>query len=161
MDQLPLNIPSQAALIMKNQAQFHPVKYLSELLNKAIDQGLQVFEQTTAIDVEFNKNPAIITKENHRISCDYVIQATHYPFYDGQGFYPVRMYPERSYILGIQTPEQYPGGMYMNIESPTRSIRRVRLADDELWLIVGENHKTGQGKSTIEHYEALQDFAMA
>lgn len=158
---MPLDIPHKAALIMKNQAQFHPVKYLHQLLEVAIRKGVQVFEDTTAIDIEYNKRPAIVTKENHRIVCDKVIQATHYPFHDGQGFYPVRMYPERSYILGVKTSKNYPGGIYINIESPTRSLRKVTLEDEDLWLIVGENHKTGQGKPTIEHYYALEDFARA
>src|SRR5699024_12641047 len=121
---------------------------------------LEIYEHTTATDIEYNKHPTIVTRDEHRINCNYVIQASHYPFYDGQGFYPTRMYPERSYIIGVKTPETFPGGMYINAESPNRSIRKVTIDNEDLWLIVGENHKTGQGKSTIKHYHALQDFAM-
>ncbi|GGB60652.1 FAD-dependent oxidoreductase [Virgibacillus dakarensis] len=156
---IPLTLPIKSALIMKDQAQFHPLKYLKVLVEQAVKNGAEIYENTTAVDVEYTKHPAIITRDEHRIKCRYVIEASHYPFYDGQGFYPTRMYPERSYIIAVKTPKQFPGGMYINAESPTRSVRGATVNGEDLWLIVGENHKTGQGKSTMDHYKALQDYA--
>ncbi|TFJ93872.1 FAD-dependent oxidoreductase [Lentibacillus salicampi] len=156
---MPLEIPVNSVLKMNNQAQFHPLKYLKVLVDEAVNNGLEIYEQTTATDIEYSKHPTIVTRDEHRINCNYVIQATHYPFYDGQGFYPVRMYPERSYIIAVKTPENFPGGMYINAESPTRSIRSANMNGEDLWLIGGENHKTGQGRSTMDHYEALHQFA--
>src|SRR5699024_8015729 len=137
----------------------HPLKFLKVLVDEAVNNGLEIYEHTTATDIEYNKHPTIVTRDEHRINCNYVIQASHYPFYDGQGFYPTRMYPERAYIIAVKTPEQFPGGMYINAESPSRSVRLANMDGEDLWLIVGENHKTGQGKSTMKHYEALQQFA--
>ena len=37
---------------MKNQAQFHPLLYLKTLLEKFVEMGGKVYEQTTAMDVE-------------------------------------------------------------------------------------------------------------
>lgn len=159
INSMPLDIPVKSVLKMKNQAQFHPLKYLKVLVDEAVNNGLQIYGNTTAVDIEYNKHPTIITRDECRINCNYVIQASHYPFYDGQGFYPTRMYPERAYIIAVKTPEKFPGGMYINAESPSRSIRSVNMDGEDLWLIVGENHKTGQGKSTMKHYEALQDYA--
>ncbi|MGY0691710.1 FAD-dependent oxidoreductase [Virgibacillus sp. FSP13] len=158
-DNIPLNIPIKSALIMKDQAQFHPLKYLKVLVEEAKKNGVEIYEQTTAVDVEYNKHPAIVTRDGHRVTCRYVIEASHYPFYDGQGFYPTRMYPERAYVIAIKAPQKFPGGMYINAESPTRSVRNVNVNGEDLWLIVGENHKTGQGKSTMDHYQALADYA--
>lgn len=158
-DTMPLNIPIKSALVMKDQAQFHPLKYLKVLLEEAVKNGVEVYENTTAVDVEYNKHPAIITRNGERIVCRYVIEASHYPFYDGQGFYPTRMYPERAYVIAVRTPQKFPGGMYINAESPTRSVRTIHVDGEDLWLIVGENHKTGQGKSTMDHYQALQEYA--
>src|SRR5699024_6802021 len=145
---------------MKNKAQFHPLKYLKALTEEAVKNGLTLYENTTAVDVEYNKHPTIITRDEHRLTCRYVIEASHFPFYDGQGFYMTRMYPERAYIIAAKTSKTYPGGMYINAESPSRSVRKTITANGEdLWLVVGENHKTGQGESTINHYKALQVFA--
>jgi len=159
IDKLPLDLRIKAALTMEDQANFHPLKYLQVLVKECVKNGVAIFEQTTAIDVEYNKRPAIITKEGNRIICGHVIIASHYPFYDGQGFYPTRMYAERSYAIGVKTNKSYPGGMYINVESPVRSIRSTPYNGKELWLIVGENHKTGQGKETTGHYKALEQFA--
>lgn len=156
---MPLEVAMKSALIMKNQGQFHPLKYLKALLDDSIKNGAEVYEQTTATDVEYNKHPSIVTRDGHRVKCRYVIQASHYPFYDGQGFYPTRMYADRSYVVAIQSAKKFPGGMYITAETPTRSIRSTRMDDKELWLIGGDSHKTGQGKPTMEHYQALKQYA--
>ncbi|MDY0408256.1 FAD-dependent oxidoreductase [Virgibacillus soli] len=158
-NEMPLDISYKIALVMKNQLQYHPVKYLVGLLKECERYGVQFYENTVAVDVEFNKNPAIITREGERIYCRNVIVASHFPFYDGQGFYPTRMYAERSYVLGVKTNMPYPGGMYINAESPSRSVRSVSYKGEDIWLIIGENHKTGQGKDTLAYYEALEQFA--
>lgn len=158
-DKIPLDIPVTSALTMKNQAQFHPLKYLNKLVEYSVQKGVKIFENTQALDIEYTKHPRIITENGDRITCRNVVIASHYPFYDGQGFYPARMYAERSYALGIKTGQTYPGGMYISAESPTRSIRSTPINGEDLWIIGGENHKTGQGQSTMKYYEALQHFA--
>src|SRR5699024_2444928 len=87
IDRLPLDIPIKAALYLKDQAQFHPVKYLEQLVNEARKKTLTIFEQTTAVSVDYVKNPTIIMRDGHRVTCKYIIQASQYPFFDGQGFY--------------------------------------------------------------------------
>jgi glycine/D-amino acid oxidase-like deaminating enzyme/nitrite reductase/ring-hydroxylating ferredoxin subunit len=160
LDQMPLKIPMKSALQMKNQAQFHPLKYLTALLDASIKNGLNIYENTVAVDMDDNRtNPSIITKEGHRIKCNYIISASHFPFYDRDSFYFTKMYAERAYVLAVQSAKEYPGGMYINAESPTRSVRTTNWNGKKLWLISGENHKTGQGKQTHEHYKALQAFA--
>ncbi len=57
---------------MKNQAQFHPLLYLKTLLEKFVEMGGKLYEQTTAMDVEKGDYPQIITKEGHHITCEYV-----------------------------------------------------------------------------------------
>jgi len=158
-DKIALDLPVKSALTMQNQAQFHPLKYLKHHVNESVNNGVHFFEKSTAVDVEYTKHPRIITRSGNRVTCRYVIVASHFPFYDGQGFYSARMYPERSYVIAVKTNQKFPGGMYINAESPTRSIRSTPINGEDLWLFSGENHKTGQGKSTIKHYEALQQFA--
>lgn len=94
-DSIPLRMPVKSALIMKNQAQFHSLKYLKALTEISVKNGAQFFEQTTAVDVEYNKHPAIVTRDGHHVACDYVIAASHFPFYDKQSFFFSRMYAER------------------------------------------------------------------
>src|SRR5690625_2465899 len=156
IEKMPLNIPHKKALVMYDQAQFHPIKYLNELTKQALKYNVEIYEHTRAIDIEYMKQPTIITENNNRITCKYIVQASQYPFYDGEAFFPLRLYAERSYVVAAKLTDTFPGGMYINIESPKRSIRR---ANNDLLLIAGENHKTGQGEMTSTHYEALESFS--
>ena len=85
---------------------------------------------------------------------------THFPFYEGTGLYSTRMYADRSYALAVKAKKEFPAGMYISADEPTRSLRSVKDNNgEELVLIVGENHKTGQSKvETMEHYKALEQF---
>ena len=65
------------------------------------------------------------------------------------------MYAERSYALAIKAKTDYPGGMYLSIDDPKRSLRYTTNNGEKLILIGGESHKTGQGINTMLHYEAL------
>src|SRR5699024_12349112 len=49
-------------------------------------------------------------------------------------------------------------GIYISADQPTRSMRSVTINDEKMVLIVGESHKTGQGKDTLKHDKALQSF---
>jgi glycine/D-amino acid oxidase-like deaminating enzyme/nitrite reductase/ring-hydroxylating ferredoxin subunit len=159
-DTIPFNIQVQAALMMRNQAQFHPLKYLKVLLEDAVNAGCAVFENTTATDIEDDDlQPKVVTKSSHRVTCNQVIIASHFPFYDLPGLYFARMYADRSYAIGIKTDKEYPGGMYISADSPTRSIRYTPINGEKLIIIGGDNHKTGQGIDTIQHFEALEAFA--
>lgn len=157
---VPLDIPVEMALKMKHQAQFHPIKYLNYLLEKCLQMGVKIYEHTTAIDVEQaqSQHPTILTNHGHKVKCRQIIAASHYPFYDDKKLFPVRMYADRSYLLAMQSKDPYPGGMYININKPTRSIRSIENEGQELWLVGGENHKTGQAISTEDHFKTLQTY---
>ncbi|OIK15871.1 (2Fe-2S)-binding protein [Bacillus sp. MUM 116] len=159
-DTIPFKIQTTGALMMRNQAQFHPLKFLKALLDEAVSAGCKVFENTPAIDLEEEEtsHPKVVTKEGHIVTCKKVIIASHFPFYDKPGLYFARMYASRSYAIGIKMSEEYPGGMYINAESPPRSIRYTPFNGENLLIIGGENHKTGQGVDTLSHFKALEDF---
>ena len=159
-DTIPFNIPAKAALLMRNQAQYHPLKFLKSLLDDAVKAGCTVYENTVAADIEDDDSePKVVTKSGHRVACKHVIIATHFPFYDKPGLYFARMYADRSYAIGIKTDKDYPGGIYISADSPTRSIRYTPYNGEKLLILGGDNHKTGQGIDTLKHYEALQTFA--
>lgn len=159
-DSIPFNIQIKAAITMKNQAQFHPLKFLRGLLDEAVTSGCRVFENTTAIDIDDEESsPKVITKFGNKVCCKHVLIASHFPFYDKPGLYFARMYASRSYAIGIKWDKEYPGGMYLSAEAQPRSIRYTPYNDSKLLIIGGEEHKTGQGGDTLKHYQAIADFA--
>jgi glycine/D-amino acid oxidase-like deaminating enzyme/nitrite reductase/ring-hydroxylating ferredoxin subunit len=162
IEKIPFEIDIKTGLGMLNQAQFHPTKYLTQLVkNMYMKEDFQLYENTAAVDIEDEESdkPVVVTREGKRIKCNYVIIASHFPFYDKPGLYFARMYQERSYVIGVKTNSAYPGGMYISADSPTRSLRFTPYNGEDLILVGGESHKTGQGIDTFKHYEALHQFA--
>lgn len=158
VDSIPLDIDIKNALVMKNQAQFHPLKYLEGLVEYITENGGQIFENTTAVNVKTDQKQAVITREGTKVTADYVLACSHFPFYEGFGLYSTKMYADRSYVLAAKTKNKFPDGIFVSADQPTRSLRSVTMNEEEMVLIVGESHKTGQGKDTMKHYEALEKF---
>ncbi len=158
VEKLPIDFSIQAGIVMKNQAQFHPLKYLTHLVKELKNMGAQIFENTTAVDVIEGSEPKIVTKYGYQVTCKHLVTSSHFPFYDGRGLYFSRMYAERSYIVGGELNGTYPGGMYLSADDPKRSVRTTKMNGKDLLLIGGESHKTGQGGSSLHHFQNLKDF---
>ncbi|HZK44291.1 MAG TPA: FAD-dependent oxidoreductase [Syntrophomonadaceae bacterium] len=152
---LPLTI--KGAMKFEGQAQFHPLKYLKTLAEKVVANGGQIYEQTEVIQID--ENEVVITRNKHKVKADKVVIATHYPAFDGGGFFFSRITQDRSYVLGLTIDGEFPDGSYINAESPSRSLRSQPYKDGELILVGGDRHKTGQGQDTNIHYKNLLDFA--
>lgn len=154
---LPLDI--RCAMLFENQAQFHPLKYLSALLSKLESGETFVFEQTRVVNIIEGNNPKAVTERGFTIKAQRIVMATHYPFWDRHGLYFSRLAPERSYLMAVCSGKELPRGMHINAETPARTAR-THLSNGERILITGgENHKTGHGNDMAEHYEAIRRFA--
>lgn len=158
-EETPLDVGAEKALYMKSQAQFHPVKYLSAIVEKLVEAGVTIYENTAATGVKNGGKPVVKTRNNATITCRHLVDASHFPFTDFRGFFSARLYPERSYIIASKSVKPYPGGMYASIDSPSRSIRSTPYNGETLWLIGGEGHKTGKGGDTYEKYLSLKNYA--
>lgn len=147
------------ALVMRNQAQFHPVKYLHVLLDEFIRLGGKVYEQTRAEEID-NQQPLVKTAEGHQIKSEHVIVSSHFPINDFDGLYFSRLHTERSYALAVRVRSEIPDGMYISADNPTRSLRHSFSPEGEkLLLLGGEGHPVGQSKlETLENYEKLAEF---
>ncbi|UVI27484.1 FAD-dependent oxidoreductase [Paenibacillus spongiae] len=160
VDKIPLAVPSAGAVKMPHQARFNPLQYIVSLLPHITNAGGAIYEHTTAVEVDEGTAPVVITREGWRVKAKHVVACSHFPFVDRHGLYFARLHAERAYVLAAKVQESYPGGMYLSADNPKRSIRSVTSTDGEqLLLIGGENHKTGQGICTIDYYESLLGFA--
>ncbi len=158
-NEIPFNIPIKNAIIMHGQSQYHPLKYFRKIVDKITEQGAEIFENSPAVDIHEDRDSAfVVLKNGKRVKSSKVLICTHFPFYDKIGFYFARMNASRSYILGVKAEQEFPGGMYINAENPSRSLRSTKVDGEDLILIGGENHKTGHDEDTKAHYQALESF---
>ena len=159
LTELPLPFPIKSAVSMNGQAQFHPLKLLSNLLVSFEQMGGVIYEQSVVKDIKEDENGLQAVLENgHQIRGKKIIIATHYPFYDMKGLYFSRLHPMRSYIVAATIDGEIPDGMYISADKPTRSLRYTEYDGRKLLLIGGESHKTGQSDDEESYFTALESF---
>ncbi len=160
VDDIAVDVPIKAAVCFDGQAQFHPVKFLTAIAQAAKKHGARLYEHCRVVELEEGEEGYALGIEGGvKVRADRVVIASHYPFYNKAGLYVARLKIERSYIVAVKAKEVYPGGMYINCEQPTRSLRAQRDGDGELILVGGESHRTGQNDDTESCYAALRAFA--
>lgn len=155
----PLPFDIKAAVRFTNQARFHPRKYLLALVREIPGGGSYVFEETRALDIEEEDKECRVKTSRGQLRARDVVLATHFPFYD-HAMYFARMHPKRSYVLGCRLRGQTPEGMFITAGSPFHSFRPNPSEDGgQIWMVGGENHKTGEGGDTRERYRRLELYA--
>jgi len=156
-----LPYPVEAAIRVDDQAQFHPRRYCLGLA-KAVDGAATsaVFERTRALSINDEGDRCTVDTDHGTITADFVIQATHLPFSDSGGFF-ARTHPMRSYALSARLDGPVPQGMYLSVDSPSRSVRSARMNGGEVVILGGEGHKVGQDPDTRQRYAALEEWSRA
>jgi len=153
--ELPFKILS--AIKFPNQAKFHPLKYIYALLEIITKRNVQIYENTKAINIKHITNSYEIATEKNYIKAKYVVLATHYPIKNFPGMHFLKMYQDRSYAIAIEQKEHQIKGMYISAEVPTTSFRPI---NDELLIIGGEGHKTGENNKELDKvYSTLEKYA--
>jgi glycine/D-amino acid oxidase-like deaminating enzyme len=150
--ELPFDVA--AAIRFDDQAQFHPRRYLLALAREIDGGSSHVFEQTRATDIDTGRS-CRVTTEHGQVAADDVVVATNFPMYD-HAFYYARLYPKRSYVLGLKLHDDPPTGLYYDPSEPYLSVRPLPTSDGPMVLVGGQNHRTGHGHSTTERYEKLE-----
>jgi glycine/D-amino acid oxidase-like deaminating enzyme/nitrite reductase/ring-hydroxylating ferredoxin subunit len=153
---LPFAVPR--AVSFAAQAQFHPGRYLAGLAAAFVGAGGTLIESARATDVSQAGDGCRVETSAGPLSAAYVVVATQYPFLDRGGQF-TQLEPRRSYGIAGVLPEHVPGGMTMNVGSPTHSTRTARLQDEDLLIVVGEGHKVGHVTETGERWDRLRDWA--
>lgn len=129
VDTPELPFATAGALRMTNQAQFHPLKFLS-----AIVKDLKIYEHSFVKELLPNK----AVTEQGSITYQQVIFATHYPIDNKHGFYFLKLYQHRSYVIALENALQM-DGMYVDEADKGMSFRSY----DNLLLVGGGGHRTG------------------
>ena len=127
---LPLPFPVSGALCFSNQGQFHPLKLAAH-----ISKGLRIFENTKALAFVGNR----VETPKGVIRAKKIIVATHFPMLNKHGFYFLKLYQQRSYVIALENAPQLQG-MYLDSEENGLSLRSAGP-----WLLLGGGgHRTGK-----------------
>ena len=127
---------------VKDQAQFHPLKFLYEIAKE-----LPVYEHTKVLELMPNKAK---TKRGE-IAFKKLIIATHFPMLNKHGLYSLKLYQHRSYVIALKGAQNV-SGMYVDESDTGLSFRSY----GDLLLLGGGGHRTGKQGGC---WQELEDFA--
>ena len=130
------------AVRVKNQAQFHPLKFLY-----AVAKDLPILENTKVVELM----PYKAKTNSGDITYKRLIIATHFPVLNKHGLYPLKLYQHRSYVIALKEAQAL-DGMYVDESGTGLSFRSYK----DLLLLGGGGHRTGKkGGGYLE----LENFA--
>ncbi|MFD1214544.1 FAD-dependent oxidoreductase [Arthrobacter sp. GCM10027362] len=146
------------ALKLAHQAQIHPMHVLAALVRELRTHGGVLAERVRATDVR-SKHDATgrrlsVHTDTGRVGADNVVLATGIPFLNRGGHFSV-LKPQRSYAVAFQTAGPVPAGMYLSVDTPTRSLRSAGHNDRELLIVGGNGHVVGRKEHPKEQFEDL------
>ena len=112
----------------------------------AISRGLNIYENSRVIEM---RGLTAVTREA-KVRSRNVIVATHFPFINKHGFYFLKMYQHRSYVLVLKNAQSV-DGMYIDASEKGLSFRNYK----DILLLGGGSHRTGKrgGGSMTENID--------
>jgi len=153
-----LPYPVHAAVRFDDQAHFHPYRYALGLASAVEAAGGSIFEQSRAVDIDERDGGVVVETDGGRVRANAAVVATLLPFLDIGGFF-AKAHPSRSYALGVRCRGPVPTGMYLSVDSPTRSIRPVALDGAPGLVLGGSSHKPGEADDTERYYSDIEAWA--
>jgi glycine/D-amino acid oxidase-like deaminating enzyme len=159
VEELPLNDPVAAAVVLDDQVELNARKYVLGLARALEAEGGRVFAHTGAVSVSEHGTREVRSRAGARVRARDIVVATLMPFLD-RGLWFTRLTPQRSYCIAVRTRRDIPPLMSISADPPTRSLRPAIGPDgSELLVIGGEGHATGAESQTSERYTALEEYA--
>ncbi len=160
------NLPvfNRPGIRFPNQAKFHPLMYLAELVAKIPGNGSYVFEQTET--VEFAERdagrPVKVTANGHTITCDGVFVATDVPLNGLNNpifatMLQTKITPYTSYAIGAKLPKiAAPQALFWDTGVPYYYLRIDQREQGSYAIFGGLDHKTGQASNTAQLFDELE-----
>ncbi len=151
-----LNINSYGYLELKNQAKFHPTKFLSGLIPKMEQRGVRFFEKTTVTEIE-EGNRVIAHTSKGSVSATWAITATYDPLNNPKETFAKKgMY--KSYVIEAEMPQgTIKEGLYEDMENPYHYFRVDSGARRDRLIFGGEDHRKELPVSEQKNFQALRD----
>lgn len=139
-----------------NQAQFHPLKFLNGLAGCIQKNGGRIFTGTRISRVESEK---VKTENGNEIKAGQIIVATHSPIKNILFFLKEAAY--RSCVIACTIKkDEVPAGLYCDTGEPYHYVRTQSVDDkNDLLIIGGEDHKTGQNNNYEVSFRNLENWA--
>lgn len=141
-DELPMY--TAGAIKFSKQAQFNPLMLLSQL-----SKNLKIYENTFVTRIDGNT----AVTERASIKASKIVVATHFPFINRHGSYPLKLYQDRSYVIALKGADRI-NAMYIDESGTGLSFRSY----GNYLLLGGGAHRTGTaggGWNELRHFAGV------
>ena len=134
---------------------FHPVKYLAGL-ERAIRRDGGRFYTARAVAVTGNDRAVVETEGGRRVVARAAVVATNSPINDKVSIH-TKQAPYRTYVVAARVPRgSVADALYWDTPDPYHYIRLQPGEDDDVLIVGGEDHKTGQADDMNERFARLE-----
>lgn len=145
VDKTPLPFPVQGGILFHNQAMFHPLQFIDQLMN-----GMKVY--TNCMATRIDSDGTVQVNHRYEVKAEAVVIATHYPIINSKGLYFTRLDQERSYVIALEQSAGFDlRDMYIDLNEKGHTFRPYR---ESLIMGVG-NHRSGDKKAP-DYYKQLE-----
>ncbi len=170
IERAPFSFDSGPCLCFPNQGQFHPLKYLSGLAKAIVRDGGRIFTKSHVDQLDGGKS-ARLKIGKHEVTAGSVIVATNTPINDLLAIH-TKQAPYLTYAIGVRVPAgSIPTALLWDTgpvskegrSAPYHYVRLQKIRGDsaqELMIVGGEDHKTGQADDTQERHQRLHAWAL-
>lgn len=151
---------SGPCLEFPRQAQFHPLKYLAGLAEAVQKLGGLIFTHSEATEIVGGKAAHVTTSQGFRIDCNQIVVATNTPINNRIAIH-TKNAAYRSYVIAVPVPNEKATPMLMwDTADPYHYLRFAKDANtgEDLLLVGGEDHRTGQDVNPEVHFENIRDW---
>jgi glycine/D-amino acid oxidase-like deaminating enzyme len=152
-----LTFANNGSLVLKNQAKFHPIKYLRGLANSACQNGAQIFEKSEVVD--FDQKSLIVHTKDRSVSAQSIVVATHTPF-DGPKTLTMKKGTYTTYIIVLEVKKDSisEDAMYQDMHNPYHYFRIDKKDTYDLVILGGEDHRSQIPVSAEKSFKALEEY---
>lgn len=145
-----------------NQAQFHPLKYLTGLARAIERDGGRIFTGVHADDFEGGDDARVTTTGGYVIKTKAIVVATNSPVNDRFAIH-TKQAPYRTYVIGARVPkDSVPRILLWDApEDPDVAYHYIRVQggeDYDVLIVGGEDHKSGQKDDGAQRWGKLEQW---
>ncbi len=159
VEEIP-GIGQNAGMHAKKNALFHPLKFLYGLADRVEALGGIIYEHSAVRAYHEEKGRIQVETESGTVIASQVCIATHSPNNMAVEVH-TRLTPKQTYLLaGTIKRGRFPEAMYIDTASPYHYLRVSHGKDGDVFLLGGEDHKTGTEGETEKHFHALEQYFM-
>ena len=157
IDRAPLGrFDTGPCLRFPRQAQFHPLKYLDGLALAIGKKGGRIFNDTHAATFRSGEPGQVTTSKGLVVSAGAIVVATNTPVNDWVSIH-TKQAAYRTYVIAMPVPKgSVTRALFWDTPDPYHYVRLHDAGNNEVLIVGGEDHKTGQADDADKRFDRLE-----